>query len=419
MSDSKIIRNRLRKLLPTIDLETTTQRTVQQQLEEELDMPLDEYKSIIKAEVEAFLLGIDPEEAEAAQANSPYTEPPAKKARQEFAAAGGAGPSNPSASNAALTTGPGDFLFSAPLSKMRFAGIRTFKNRGMVDIREFYDKEGVMCPGAKGLALSPDQWYTITTGMNSINDALARTDESFFIDLGSNKRASISALGGKILVSLREHYEKDGKMLPGKKGISLPPDQWMKLCAVHEELTGKLATLPGGALSRSPAPKAATKPAGGGSGPSSGAGAPLGERKGNADATVSIILAPMRRAEVTRFKGKPVVDIREFYEKDGALAHTKKGLQMDSAQFQVLKEGASELSAALQAQNTEFELLLSPKRKATISSFKGRYSVDIREYFDKDGVLAPTQKGLSLNNEQWGKLEAALPSLAEALDLEN
>jgi Transcriptional Coactivator p15 (PC4)/DEK C terminal domain len=378
MSDSKIIRNKLRRMLPTLDLETATQRTIQEQLEDELGIALDDYKAIIKAEVDAFLLGIDPEEAEEAaapaQTKSPYTEPPAKKARQEFAAAAvaAAGPSNPAAATGtstadALTTGPGDFLFSAPLSKMRFAGIRTFKNRGMVDIREFYEKDGVMAPGAKGLAMSPEQWHSLTSGMVSINDALSRTDESYFVDLGSNKRASISALGGKIMVSLREHYEKDGKMLPGKKGISLPPDQWMKLCAVHEELTEKLAAQPGGvpAAGKSPAKPAGAAVvagAGDGAGPSASANAaPMSERKGNADATISVVLAPMRRAEVTRFKGKLVVDIREFYDKDGALAHTKKGLQMDPQQFQVLTDGANDLSAALQAQNTDFELLLSPK----------------------------------------------------------
>jgi hypothetical protein len=371
MSDSKIIRNRLRRLLPTLDLETTTQRTIQQQLEDELGMPLDEYKAIIKSEVDAFLLGIDPEnEAAAAEQtkSSPYIEPPAKKPRQEVTAAttsaAGDGPS--------LTTGPGDFVFSVPLSKMRFAGIRTFKNRGMVDIREFYEKDNIMAPGAKGLAMSSEQWHTVTSGMVSINEALSRADEAFFIDLGSNKRASVSALGGKLMVSLREHYEKNGKMLPGKKGISLPPDQWMKLCASKDTLTEKLLEQPGGV----PAAKSPSKAAAHGACvPLTGrspaaAGAPLSARKGNADATISIVLAPMRRAEVTRFKGKLVIDIREFYEKDGALAHTKKGLQMDPQQFQVLKEGAADLSAALEAQNTEFELILSPRYIVYSINFK-------------------------------------------------
>ena len=367
MSDSKIIRNKLRKLLPTLDLEKATQRSIQEQLEEELGVSLEDYKAILKAEVDSFLLGIDPDE-ETPEQKSTYSEPPSKKPRQEFAAAAAsaAGPSTtPASGTGAVTAGPGDFLFSAPLSRMRFAGIRTYKNRGMVDIREFYDKDGIMAPGAKGLAMSPEQWHALTSGMVSLNEALSQNNESFFIDLGANKRASISSLGGKIMISLREHYEKDGKMLPGKKGISLPPDQWMKLCAVHEELTEKLSTQPNSSPTKAAKakPAAATGAAAAGAGTSAAGGSelPLSERKGNADATLSIVLAPMRRAEVTRFKGKLVVDIREFYEKDGALAHTKKGLQLDPTQFQVLKDGAAELNAALQAQNVEFELVLAPK----------------------------------------------------------
>merc|ERR1712038_138551 len=49
------------------------------------------------------------------------------------------------------------------------------------------------------------------------------------IELGKMRFLEVQEFKGKKLVSIREYYEKDGKMLPGKKGISLTPDQWEKL----------------------------------------------------------------------------------------------------------------------------------------------------------------------------------------------
>ncbi|KAL1449225.1 hypothetical protein WDU94_000441 [Cyamophila willieti] len=45
---------------------------------------------------------------------------------------------------------------------------------------------------------------------------------------------------GKPLVSIREYYEKNGELLPGKKGISLSASQWRKLIALHDNVDGEL-----------------------------------------------------------------------------------------------------------------------------------------------------------------------------------
>ena len=54
------------------------------------------------------------------------------------------------------------------------------------------------------------------------------------------RKACVSNFKGKYLLDIREYYEKEGKLLPGFKGISLPPDQWDKLYAGLEQLRAAL-----------------------------------------------------------------------------------------------------------------------------------------------------------------------------------
>ena len=75
---------------------------------------------------------------------------------------------------------------------------------------------------------------------------------------------------------------------------------------------------------------------------------------------------------------------------------------------------------AFEKQNTDFltELGKSFKgqKRLSITSFKGQYYYDVREFFeDREGNLRPTRKGASLSSAVWRRLVALTPHVDAAI----
>lgn len=66
-----------------------------------------------------------------------------------------------------------------------------------------------------------------------------------FWELGNRKRVTISSFKGKTYINIRDFYEKDGKMLPSTKGISLPIEQWNNLKLVVKDIDNELDKVDG------------------------------------------------------------------------------------------------------------------------------------------------------------------------------
>ncbi|CAH9142932.1 unnamed protein product [Cuscuta epithymum] len=62
------------------------------------------------------------------------------------------------------------------------------------------------------------------------------SDDTVVCEISKNRRVSVRNWQGKAVVDIREFYLKDGKQLPGKKGISLTKDQWNVLREHVEEI---------------------------------------------------------------------------------------------------------------------------------------------------------------------------------------
>ncbi|KAM0717889.1 hypothetical protein Q7P37_006221 [Cladosporium fusiforme] len=73
------------------------------------------------------------------------------------------------------------------------------------------------------------------------------------------------------------------------------------------------------------------------------------ESKGKASDPQYWELSRTRRVQINEFKGKQLIDFREYYEKDDELLPGKKGISLSMEQFQAFLESLPEIEKALQA----------------------------------------------------------------------
>ncbi|XP_019184501.1 PREDICTED: RNA polymerase II transcriptional coactivator KIWI-like [Ipomoea nil] len=75
----------------------------------------------------------------------------------------------------------------------------------------------------------------------SKTDDSDESDDIVVCEISKNRRVAVRNWQGKVVVDIREFYVKDGKEMPGKKGISLTMDQWKILREHVEEIDKAVA----------------------------------------------------------------------------------------------------------------------------------------------------------------------------------
>ena len=386
---------KLKQMLPTLDIESTTQRSIQDRLEEELGCSMIGFKDLIKTTVDEYLLSTLQDDDE------DDFEPETKRQK----------------SSVENMNSPQGLVYSVALSSKRFAGVKSYKGKQLLDIREFYEKDGVLAPGAKGISLTSAQWEILVRKMDEIRGALdvpVETFEESTWNISPLRRLTTRVYAGKKMVDIREFYESDGTVKPGKKGISLTMDQWEYLCKNKGELSEYMKSY-GGSDVKVEAREGLTSgdPATGNVATPAVQTNTVAKPSGNVQTKYD--LSKNKFVSLESWKGNDMLDIREYYQSDGVLKPGKKGISLPPVQAKVLLSNLEDIEKAYAEKNLEYEVQLSAKRKVKISEYKGFVMVDIREYYEKDSKWMPGSKGISLQHEQWSKLIEALPKLVAVM----
>lgn len=78
-----------------------------------------------------------------------------------------------------------------------------------------------------------------------VNRSQKNKDNEAFFDIGKKKRVTIRKWQGKCYVDIREFYEDNGEMKPGKKGISLSIEQWEDIKKIINPIDEEISQLNG------------------------------------------------------------------------------------------------------------------------------------------------------------------------------
>ena len=425
------VRHRVRQILSAMTDLRMSQKDIYRILEGELGKPLcAEGKVVVKEEIEMFLLdrASQPQEGGSGENMGATTDVEQGRinAKRELDMGGRPGgkksktePRQPPAANGARLSDvlPGHYQ----ISTRRFVGLSRFGGKLLVNIREYYEKDGGLAPGAKGLSLTGPQFEELCKKTAKVDAAL---EQDPFVEtqfkLSENRFCTVREYGGKLLVDLREYYLKETEMLPGKKGISLTAEeQWVNLKAAMPALQRQLAE-DGGTGMGVPG-----QPGHAGEQNMRTAGAEHASRNAPAGGPIRcatvVAEGKYRLAGSKKFltlenwKGQDIVDIREQYEDGGTWKPGKKGISLSSGQVEILLANLDAITDALDRQDQGYALELTNKRRVTVSSFNGAFMVNIREYFERDGQLLPTKKGISLMQAQWAGCREAIAKVGETM----
>ncbi|EPS29107.1 RNA polymerase II transcriptional coactivator KELP [Penicillium oxalicum] len=94
-------------------------------------------------------------------------------------------------------------------------------------------------------------------------------------------------------------------------------------------------------------------------------------------------------------------------------AGASEGVDSKTKKTKVVNDG--ETSTAKTDANGDRYWEISKMRRVTVSEFRGKTMVSVREYYEKDGQELPGKKGISMSLEQFAAFVKLLPEIEQAV----
>ena len=181
-----------------------------------------------------------------------------------------------------------------------------------LDVTKEKGNGGMASAPAGSVVMQPHQQQQIQQLQQQAEDAV----DGEVCRLSNAKRITVQVFKGAPTISFREYYEKNGKWLPGKKGINLNAEQFENLREKIADVEIKIDVVAAG--------------------------------NGSESETVCEVGAN-KRVTVSKYNGKPMVHIREYYQnKSGEWAPGFKGLALLREQWEMFVNHADAISAKVE-----------------------------------------------------------------------
>ncbi|TDH72909.1 hypothetical protein CCR75_008306 [Bremia lactucae] len=155
-------------------------------------------------------------------------------------------------------------------------------------------------------------------------------DSSMAFVLSRKRRVTVRKWKGMKLIDIREFYDDQNVAKPGKKGISLSPEQWEKLNDFSDAINEAIKLVEQDVVGIEPlagVTDCIMKP-------------------GGDERAIALPLSDKRRVTVRYFRNGVLIDLREHYAQDGVFKPGKKGITLSKDQWSALQEVSGEISKA-------------------------------------------------------------------------